>query len=562
MDAGPVPRVTVRAARCTATHPVRRRALDAIERMPTGTGLPARAILVVRHIQATVGGDPPRVGGYDLSAVARAAARPAAAPPPVGAEAVVFADEVEMLACLVDDMHTGRALRWWWQSLFDPRRRWGNAPPPAATLATAFAENVAALPAAAARRPGAMAAAAATLDPPMRWRLLAAAAQAHAAPEIATAARQRLVALPLGSASSSGTANGAVDRPPGLTRAGLTAAATGSATVDHAAVFEEFVAPLVGLFERPAASRCSGSTPVERPPAADRAAAGVPPSRAAWTDATDEAAGDRSPAAVELFRPPADGHLSRGGGEQGESATLGPVVAHGDEGSSPGPAVAIGPHRWRTAYAGAVYLLALLEFLDLPSSADGPGEPGPWLSRWEVLELLISVRGADRSDGLFAALAELGADSAAADARWTGALGGTATGVLSVPRTAAEWPRRGAAAPVRAPDATTSRGGAGHRGPADAAVTASLPAVPADPPPPRPSERWARSLAELCTTLLRRVGLDWTIVARAGEIEVDDLRVTVAMRLDDIDIDVRRAGLDRDPGWVPALGRVVTLDFR
>ena len=33
------------------------------------------------------------------------------------------------------------------------------------------------------------------------------------------------------------------------------------------------------------------------------------------------------------------------------------------------------------------------------------------------------------------------------------------------------------------------------------------------------------------------------------------------MDLDQIDIAVRLAGLDANPGWVPALGRVVTFSF-
>jgi hypothetical protein len=35
----------------------------------------------------------------------------------------------------------------------------------------------------------------------------------------------------------------------------------------------------------------------------------------------------------------------------------------------------------------------------------------------------------------------------------------------------------------------------------------------------------------------------------------------VALSLQDVDLAVRLAGLDRDPGWVPMLGRIVLFHF-
>jgi hypothetical protein len=63
-----------------------------------------------RWRQATVAG---------LDSAAHGAVRPARGPVPATAEAVLFADEAEFLACLALDWCQGRfAERWWWRSLF------------------------------------------------------------------------------------------------------------------------------------------------------------------------------------------------------------------------------------------------------------------------------------------------------------------------------------------------------------------------------------------------------------------------------------------------------------
>lgn len=47
------------------------------------------------------------------------------------------------------------------------------------------------------------------------------------------------------------------------------------------------------------------------------------------------------------------------------------------------------------------------------------------------------------------------------------------------------------------------------------------------------------------------------VALRRGEVAWEPGWVDVHLRLDDVDVDVRRAGLDLDPGWVPWLGTVV-----
>jgi hypothetical protein len=42
---------------------------------------------------------------------------------------------------------------------------------------------------------------------------------------------------------------------------------------------------------------------------------------------------------------------------------------------------------------------------------------------------------------------------------------------------------------------------------------------------------------------------------------VTGTHVDAVLRLQDIDLAVRVAGLDRDPGWAPQLGRIVLFHF-
>ncbi|HEY5247092.1 MAG TPA: hypothetical protein VIJ15_01380, partial [Dermatophilaceae bacterium] len=49
--------------------------------------------------------------------------------------------------------------------------------------------------------------------------------------------------------------------------------------------------------------------------------------------------------------------------------------------------------------------------------------------------------------------------------------------------------------------------------------------------------------------------------ARAGTVHVSRTHVDVVFPINAIDLCVRAAGLDQDPGWVPALGRVVLVHF-
>jgi hypothetical protein len=95
-------------------------------------GLAPSAILCVRHLRGpTPGSLSTRAGGgllppdweqavaSSLGELARRAARPVRDAVPASAEAVLFTDQAELLACLVSDYCDGVAAAcWWWTSLF------------------------------------------------------------------------------------------------------------------------------------------------------------------------------------------------------------------------------------------------------------------------------------------------------------------------------------------------------------------------------------------------------------------------------------------------------------
>ncbi|MBZ5621148.1 MAG: hypothetical protein LAQ69_20840 [Acidobacteriia bacterium] len=97
-------------------------------------GMPPSAVLVVRNMEdplpgriarelnpaAVSSGEWERAAQDRLGALYARAARPAWGPVPSSAEAVLFADYSEMLACLAMDLQSSAGHSWWWQSV---RRR-------------------------------------------------------------------------------------------------------------------------------------------------------------------------------------------------------------------------------------------------------------------------------------------------------------------------------------------------------------------------------------------------------------------------------------------------------
>lgn len=72
--------------------------------------------------------------------------------------------------------------------------------------------------------------------------------------------------------------------------------------------------------------------------------------------------------------------------------------------------------------------------------------------------------------------------------------------------------------------------------------------------------RWCSSLRRSCRRQAR-MGL-CTLVRRPGIVVATRTHLDVILPLGGVDVRVRRAGLDVDPGWVPWLGRVVCFHYR
>jgi hypothetical protein len=51
------------------------------------------------------------------------------------------------------------------------------------------------------------------------------------------------------------------------------------------------------------------------------------------------------------------------------------------------------------------------------------------------------------------------------------------------------------------------------------------------------------------------------VFAQPGTLIVGRTHVDVVLGLHQIDLAVRMSGVDQDPGWVPALGRIIAFHF-
>jgi hypothetical protein len=93
----------------------------------------------------------------------------------------------------------------------------------------------------------------------------------------------------------------------------------------------------------------------------------------------------------------------------------------------------------------------------------------------------------------------------------------------------------------------------------DDAIYESLAALNADGEWPDVPPATLRSLRLACVTMTRRPLR--RILARAGRILVTRTHLTIVFDLNSVRLDVRKAGLDLDPGWLPRLGRAVRFEY-
>jgi hypothetical protein len=557
--------------------------------------LPPSAVLVVHRVGGELpdavtgpGAGPGAAYGWerrvraDLATLLERAARPAHGLVPPGAPAVVFADHAELVACLVADVLRGVATRWWWWEA--PLRQVGR-PDVGSVLGHRAAELPAVLDLLATW--GLAAAAVERLDPRTCAELRAAVQRAHGITDSgrpatvppATVLPSPGAVPPTGPpppppdrSAPAGAHGPAADRPsagPPWERW------LGPAAVPASLNAEQAVLLAVALLLRraPGAVRTAEvARALRRPDLAWRGrrpgtpstvpgrTAGIAPSRAATPARPDEGA------EVPPDRPPDpnDGHRQDprgtadtlpdpGGGPRGATPLVpspAPTTDSGAAGGPPGGRVDVSPP-WadmdrrgaadsgggllgeaiRTELTGVLYLINLIDRVGLPAVA-APCWRLDELSGWALLEVVaravLDAAGAgpdDEHDPLWRLLA---------------ALDGRSAGVP------AGHDRRDL------PDAPRPAGGS-PPGP----LLQSLASGTRD---------WARAAGpDLLARLAAELDVDPGDADRAlrvpGLVHHSRTHIDAVMDLQSIDLSVRLAGLDRDPGWVPRLGRVVGFAF-
>ncbi|MCS6844212.1 MAG: hypothetical protein NZ528_07815 [Caldilineales bacterium] len=278
------------------------------------------------------------------------------------------------------------------------------------------------------------------------------------------------------------------------------------------------------------------------------------------------------------------------------------------------PALPDWPGRWTfTGLGGVLYLINLLLRLDLP---DGWNDPAlaEHVGGWALLEALAQAlaQGCQPFEGRQPSLAEdpLWAALAALDGRPVGAAIGADLPQPVAFRLPATWLRRYGPAEPRwlaaavadrlvVWDAADGQGGyvvadvpLGDRGLAEAAAAeaaryaaagvAARWEVVAEPPALSPLDPGVAVLLGpgLAWLLQRLLGFLRCWLARAllcppaeldvrlaellaveGRVLVSRTHVDLFLSMDRIDLGARRAGLDRNPGWAPNLGRIVSFHF-
>ncbi|MGY1727853.1 hypothetical protein ACI79J_12865 [Geodermatophilus sp. SYSU D01062] len=565
-------------------------------------GLTPSAVLVVRRVdgrlpRAVVGPSAARSalrgweGGLraDLADLLGRAARPHGGVVPPGAPAVLFADHAEYLACLVADVLRGVATRWWW---WEAALREAGGP----DVASVLGSRVEVLPA--------------VVDLLGGWRLAAAAVQ-----RIDEARCDRLLgavldrfdlaaARPAGRFPGPAPGPGAGAPPPGGPPTGDTGSGPGPLPEDGrpaAARSEQPWARWLGpaavpdtlsagrarllgvalLLQRaPGAARSSAVTAVLRawadPPAlvagSDRPSRDLIHDDPVWApaepgrtgvfppvipgavipgavipgpgtrDADAAPPGPRPHPATAAAGPgssgpalPSDDGRRRGrgpAGPGGPEALAPPGPSDTDQPdrapAAPGP---LGPDPLRTGLTGVLYAVHLITRAR-PADAADPRWRLTEIGGWGLLEVVARILlqtppgdPGDVHDPLWRLLAHL-------DGREPGRPVGLGRAELALP----DGPRPATPPPLLAGVADGTREwaeAAGWRLRDRLAAELDLP----------PAQAAAR---------LRVPGLVF-----ASRTHVD-----AVMDLASIDLAVRIAGLDRDPGWVPRLARVVTFHFR
>lgn len=525
-----------------------------------------------------------------LDEAAARAVRPAHEAVPAGTGAVVFADRAELLACAARDWCDGSlATRWWWRAL-------GLEVP--AALLHAYEETPEAVPAAfaALASRGTLTAFAARIPPSMAAALACAvgtAFDAGPAVEAALGGGSGASTLVIRRARAQATrAQGARVSPPWLDMR------SGAVSFAGLAPEQEVLAGIaLALNERPAAVRVAafaqaaaawreggvcGPAASEKhgaaPAGPDVPAAAVTPARAG-SRRTARSRGDppRRAGAMRRFTP-ARGAATVSRKRRQPPAAPGHPASRDEDAPLAQPEAAAGDSLAlvvHTRLGGLFHLVLVGQLLELYGDFTTPGRPGIALQVWDFVELLgrrlLQRPPADPVWRLLAELAGRGAGeppgagyrprrtwrvppawlaSFPDEGTWRhGERDGRVVLIHPGGFAVVDSCRVDVARELRRHGVTRARGGAHLMKP--------LPAL----------DRWVAHLADYVRA---RLALALGVPARAtprlvllrpARVLVTDTRVDVISALRDLPIEIRLAGLDRDPGHVPAAGRGLYFHF-
>jgi hypothetical protein len=546
------------------------------------------------------------------------AARPADGAVAPDAPAVVFADRAEMLAVLTRDAADGvAAARWWWAALglqghpAPVCAAWLEAPEHAA----AAVERLAAI--------GRLDALAVALDRDAARAVASAAARAHGLERLAVLVSEaQSPPAPAGPPPPSApappwaavapeaaplVASGwepallvgvalTMRRRPSLGRTAAFAAAVGrwAAAVDRRAAAPRGDVDRTGTADppAPAGGRGPAAPSRRRSPPAPRARAARGARRAHEpADGTRRAprpeppGRPRRPSAGASSRHTPSVEAQAGAGARasasGADAVSGARAPRGAASAGAAAERAPGFVATRTRLGGLFHLLNVALFLGLYGDFTQPRAPGIALSPWDLLDLLgAELLGARPRDPVWRLLADLSGRGPGGRA----GAGFRAPGDLRAP---AEWlapfgktgPWRWGADErrirLRHP-AGFAASDVRRRGPLDEQLRRELArhgarAVAGAPPRREARDRldgWVAWLgayvaARLCLALgvRRRREAVAVLLRRRASVLVTATEIELTFALADYPVAVRLAGLDRDPGWVPAAGRRIGFRF-
>ncbi len=585
-------------------------------------GLPERAVLVVRRMKlGPVDGTTGERTRAALADLRRVAARPAAGPVEPSADAVLFEDEAELLTCLTADLVHGVAgRRWYWRQIVPSISAEAGAAAGAAGLAAAWVSHARWLPASLARLPGPEAGAAVSLlSPPQASRVLRALLAAFGvderppprsptdppAPEPAgrppgeapwrrwlpaTSLDPHAEAL-LGVALSLHHAPALVRRPAYAERLAAWRAAPDDAIGRRAAPRQ--ASPPAQPNGTPHPAQSTGPPPAHTEPGRGRPGS-APTARAMTAPAPAVPATGGTPGEEPMAAQARAPHAPAADGTEAsrettaEEPTAEPPEASREataeepamEPPADGDVAALGTSAWAdegiaTDLASLLYLVNFVVWLDTEEDIFVP-------TGWALVELLGRHLLADQfrdfaGDPLWAVLAEL-------DGRRPGAPPAVELGAadpLRLPETwLRRWPppqlryaahRNGERLVVRHPEAgfvaadvPCPPGRLDEVRAAEAALLGGaeiIAGAPATSAAATPGQRFGDAVGAFVGWLLRSRGIGVSSLTAPGRVRVTATHVDVVLSLQDVDLAVRLAGLDRDPGWVPMLGRIVLFHF-